>query len=176
MSVIQRESRRHFARRVSSSHYVSWLQKHSAYKRCCHPAKVTTFVIPINIYDTCGPLYLAMRFQRLFGSSFLVLPTAVFMLNLPLNISPSVAPSWPSLNSPASLLYASANGLLPIRCNGSEFGHNLNLDSCRNALSYLPRPSSAETLSFGPRLRGGSNVVVPNRYLSCMLPSLLLSW
>ena len=112
--------------------------------------------------------YLAMRFESVVASTFLTFATSVFMLKLPIATTPSVAGALLSHNTSASSFNTSANSFPPIHCDGSRFGINLKVDSCIEALKHLPKASGTDLLTFGYRQWGNYDVVVPNRFLSCM--------
>lgn len=57
----------------------------------------------------------------------------------------------------------------PPTCNGAAYGHNLQTESCEQALVAIPRDTRSYT--FGKRQRGLSwNVNLPYRFLSRVLP------
>ena len=116
-----------------------------------------------------GLLQLAMRFKSVIGSAFLTSATTVFMLKLPVTIKLPATGPYLTYNESASSFNTSSNSFPPIHCDGSRFGINLRVDSCKDALRYLPKASSTESLVFGNRQWGSYDVVVPNRYLSCKL-------
>ena len=112
-----------------------------------------------------------MRFDYAAGILLLTLPTMVYTLQPPLERVSQPAGSSLSLNPSTPSLNTSTNSLPPIHCDGPKYGTRLNVASCRSALGYLPKSVRTDQLSFGNRLWGKWDIVVPNRYLSCMLLS-----
>lgn len=55
-------------------------------------------------------------------------------------------------------------GLVSYVCNGDAFGHDLNVDSCTDAIRFLGVQTTQ--LSFGMRNTGAFDIRLPQRYIS----------
>ena len=80
---------------------------------------------------------------------------------------PLPSPSEPSkasaVASATSLDLVALNASTSVKCE-SDWGRDLNIESCKNALEKIPRDSAR--LSFGYRGTGDPDVLLPARYLS----------
>ena len=96
-----------------------------------------------------------------------------FMLAFPSTITVSAL----TLENPSSILAGSATGNLTDshyihECLGNEYGYNLDIAGCADALSQIDASSTIEQ-TYGPRFKGLFDVKLPKRYISCSFsPSL----
>ena len=94
---------------------------------------------------------------------------ATFVLAIPIIASVSAL----TLNGPLMLASTAVTNVTGINyihsCNKVEYGENLNIASCLEALDQIDDHSTVEQ-SYGERYKGVFDVKLPIRYVSCSLP------
>ena len=90
-----------------------------------------------------------------------------FLLAIP--VVSALTLTKPSLILSGSAIANVTNSHYIHRCDGRDYGYDLDSTSCTEALNQIDILSTAQQ-TYGPRFRGSFDVRLPRRYISCWFP------
>ena len=133
-------------------------------KDSCHPPQQNHFVANRHV-DMRKPFHL-LRYIRWYISVFCML-RMLFATNI-CNHHHDLTCYFRACN-PIHSQCLGAHSKRPAHANKVEYGENLNIASCLEALDQIDEHSTVEQ-SYGERYKGVFDVKLPIRYVSCSLP------